>query len=79
MLRKPIIATTDSNSDIGTIADKNGYGMCCPSNNVESFTKAVDKMLKSDIKAMGEKGYQFLLKNYTVNNSYKAIMNHLAK
>lgn len=74
---KPIIACTDPNCDTGTIAEANGYGFWCPSNSVEAFTKAVDKMLASDIKQMGEKGYQFFLENYTVQNTYDTIMKHL--
>ena len=76
MSRKPIIAATDPNCDTGTIAEQNGYGFYCPSNSVEAFTATVDKMLQSDIKAMGEKGYQFFLNNYTVEHTYKAIVHH---
>jgi len=76
MEKKPIIATTDVNCDIGSIAEQNGYGFWCPSNNVEAFTRCVDKMLTSDIKQMGERGYQFFLDNYTIENTYNAIMNH---
>lgn len=75
--RKPIIACTDPNCDTGTIAEENIYGFWCPSNSVEAFTKAVDKMLASDIKQMGENGYQFFLENYTVQNTYDTIMKHL--
>ena len=39
-------------------------------------TALVDKMLASDRKAMGERGYEFLKKNYTVQNTYDAIMQH---
>jgi len=73
---KPIIATTDSNCDMGTIAEENGYGFWCPSNSVDAFVAAVDKMLASDIKQMGEKGYEFYLNNYTVDHTYQAIMKH---
>ena len=77
MQRKPIIACTDPNCDTGSIAEANGYGMWAPSNDVEAFTKCVDRMLQSDIKAMGEKGYQFYLDNYTDKHTYDAIMKHL--
>lgn len=76
MEKKPIIACTDPNCDTGSIAEENGYGYWCPSNSVGAFTQAVDKMLVSDIKAMGEKGYQFFLENYTVQNTYSKIMSH---
>lgn len=77
MEKKPIIAATDPNCDTGTIAEANGYGFWCPSNSVEAFVNAVDKMLSSDIKVMGEKGYQFYLNNYTVDHTYNAIMQHI--
>lgn len=76
MEKKPIIAATDSNCDTGTIAEANGYGFWCPSNSVEAFVSAVDKMLASDIKLMGENGYNFYLNNYTTNHTFNAIMRH---
>lgn len=76
MSRKPIIAATDPNSDTGTLAEQNSYGVWCPSNSVEAFTEAVNKMLKSDLKQMGENGYKFYLNHYTVNHTYSAIMQH---
>lgn len=77
MANKPIIAVTDPNSDIGTLAEKNKYGLYCPSNSVEEFKKIVDKMLLSDINKMGENGYQYFLNNYTVIHTYNAIIKHL--
>lgn len=74
--KMPIIACTDPNSDVGTLAASNGYGFYCPSNDVDAFTLAVDRMLDSDIKAMGKKGYVFLKANYMVQHTYDAIMKH---
>ena len=75
--KKPILAATDPNCDTGLIAEENGYGFYCPSNSVEEFVKAVDKILASDIKQMGENGYRFFLNNYTTEHTYNAIINHL--
>lgn len=77
MERKPIIAATDPNCDTGTLAEENGYGFYCPSNSVKAFVETVDRMLASDIKQLGENGYQFYLNNYTVEHTYRAIMQHL--
>lgn len=76
MEKKPIIAATDPNCDMGSIAEQNGYGYWCPSNDVKAFTQCVDKMLASDLSQMGENGYQFYLNNYTVKHTYNAIMKH---
>lgn len=76
MEKKPIIAATDPNCDTGSIAEKNGYGLWCPSNDVDAFTRCVDKMLGSDLKQMGENGYRFFLENYTVKHTYSKIIAH---
>lgn len=75
--KMPVICATDVNTDIGRIAEENGYGYWCESVKPEVFTALVDKMLKSDRKAMGEKGYQFLKENYLVEHTYNAIMKHV--
>ena len=74
--KMPVLCATDVNTDIGRIAEENGYGYWCESVKPEDFTTLVDKMLASDRKAMGEKGYQFLKENYLVENTYNAIMGH---
>ena len=76
MGRKPIIAVTDPNCDTGTIAEENGYGCWCPSNSVQAFIDAVDKILSSNISEMGERGYKFYLDNYTTAHTYNAIIKH---
>lgn len=73
----PVICATDPNTDIGRIAEENGYGLWCESNDVAAVTALIDKMLASDHKAMGARGYEFLKQNYTVQNTYDAIMKHL--
>ena len=74
--KMPVLCATDPNTDMGRIAEKNGYGFWCESVKPEDFTALVDKMLASDRKAMGEKGYEFLKENYLVEHTYNAIMRH---
>lgn len=74
--KMPVICATDVNTDIGKIAEENGYGFWCESIRSEDFTTLVDKMLSSDREAMGERGYEFLKENYLVENTYNAIMSH---
>lgn len=74
--KMPVLCATDVNTDIGSIAEENGYGYWCESVKPEDFTALVDKMLVSDRNAMGKKGYQFLKENYLVENTYNAIMSH---
>lgn len=74
--KMPVLVCTDPNCDTGSIANDNGFGMWAPSNNVDAFTQAVEKMLAADLVMMGEKGYEFMKKNYLVENTYDAIMKH---
>ena len=75
--KMPVLCATDVNTDIGKIAEDNGYGYWCESVKPEDFTALVDKMLASDRRAMGERGYEFLKQNYLVEHTYNAIMRHL--
>lgn len=74
--KMPVLCTTDVNTDIGRIAEENGYGYWCESVKPEDFTALVDKMLAADRKTMGAKGYEFLKNNYLVEHTYNAIMSH---
>jgi len=75
--RMPVLCATDPNTDMGRIAEKNGFGYWCESNSVEAFTAILDRMIDADRPAMGRKGYEFLEKNYLVENTYQAITAHL--
>ena len=75
--KMPVLCATDPNTDMGKIAEENGYGYWCESVKTEDFTALVDRMMKADRKAMGEKGYEFLKANYLVEHTYNAIIRHL--
>ena len=74
--KMPVLCATDPNTDMGMIAERNGFGFWCESDSVEAFTAIVDRMILADRKAMGEKGFAFLKENYLVENTYHAIMRH---
>lgn len=75
--KMPVLCATDPNTDMGPIAEENGYGYWCESNSVEAFNNLIDKMLHADIKQMGERGYDFLKQNYLVENTFNAIISHV--
>jgi glycosyltransferase involved in cell wall biosynthesis len=75
--RMPVLCATDRNCDMGSIAEENGFGFWCESNSVEAFTAILDRMIAADRHAMGEMGYEFLKANYTVENTFGAIVSHI--
>ena len=72
----PVLAATDPNSDIGTIARDNGFGFYCESNDIKGFAKAVDDFIQADREEMGKKGWEFFKKNWTVEKGYEIIIKH---
>lgn len=77
--KMPVICATDPNTDMGRIAEEDGFGYWCESNSVEAFTSILNRMIQSDRKTMGEKGYQFLKDNYLVEHTYNKIMSHFSQ
>lgn len=76
--KMPVICATDVNTDIGKIAEMNGYGYWCESVKPIDFTVLVDRFLAEPerIKKMGEQGYEFLKNNYLVDHTCEVIMKH---
>lgn len=65
----PVLLATDPNTDMGRIAEHEGFGLWAQSGDLDFFMKNLDKLAASSqlIKDMGRKGRQFLLTNYTVD------------
>ena len=76
--RMPVLLATDLNTDIGRIAERNGYGFWTENGNLDTFMEMVDSLSadREKIKVMGEKGYEYLKSNYTVERGYRIIMKH---
>ncbi len=76
--KMPTLMAVDMNTDIGTIAEENGYGLWCKNGDLHKFNVLVNELIRSPQMRvqMGMKGYKFLTENYTVKHSYEIIMNH---
>lgn len=74
--RMPVLCATDPNTDMGRIAENNGFGYWCESNSVEAFNSMLDRMINSNMSEMGEAGFNYLLSNFLVDNTYGAIIKH---
>lgn len=74
----PVLIATDVHTDIGKIAEENGYGLWCENGDLRTFNSLTNKLAQnSDFRIqMGENGYAFLTENYTVKHSYEIIMKH---
>lgn len=77
--KMPVLVASDSNSDMGKIAEENGFGYFCVSDKVENFNKCLEKFVHKQncIDYMGNKGYNFLKDNYLIHDNYNTIIKHL--
>jgi glycosyltransferase involved in cell wall biosynthesis len=75
----PVLAATDSSTDLGVIIQDNGFGFWVESGDLLNFNIQLDifsenKELRQN---MGEKGYLFLKDNYSVELSFKKIISFI--
>lgn len=72
----PVLACTDSNTDIGKVIVDGGFGWWCESNQVKEFNALVKKIVQSDLEPKGKRGFKYLEKNYTSEKGFKIIVRH---
>lgn len=77
-MKKPIIAATDPNTDIGDILYHAGCGHKVISGDLEEMKGVVDQFVSTeDLSKMGEKGWDLLQNEYLVDNSYRLIIDKI--
>lgn len=75
--KMPVLSATDPNTDIGNVIENGNFGYACTSDSVTEFNELVNKLAtESDLDVMGQNAWKYLMENYTVEQSYKIIMNH---
>lgn len=63
----PVLLATDPNTDMGRIAEENGFGFWSLSGDLDTFMSNMDKLTPESIKEKGEKSQKYLFDNYTVD------------
>ena len=73
--KMPVICATDLITDVGMIAQKNSFGYSCLTSDYDSFYDFVIKLLNNEVREkMGINAYNFLKNEYSVEGSYKKII-----
>ncbi len=76
----PVLSATDIHTDIGTIAQNNGFGFWCESGNLAAMNGLINTFVRMDddtFTAMGETGNKFLKDHYLIDRSYAAIVSKI--
>lgn len=65
----PVLLATDPNTDMGRIAEENGFGLWSLNGDLEAFMANMNHLAVSpkEVCYMGNAGKRFLLENYTVD------------
>ena len=73
----PVLASTDTNTDIGKVIVEGGFGWWCESNDASAFADVVASVDKSSFPEMSEKAFAYLNEHYTVESAYETIFSNI--
>lgn len=62
----PVLACTDTATDIGKVMVDGGFAWWCESDNEKKFSEIIQSILKLNTRSFGLLGYEFLCQNYSV-------------
>lgn len=70
----PLLVCTDDATDLGRIAEANGFGIACRSGDPSSVLAAVEKMQRADRDTMGANARRYLEDHYTAAHTCERIL-----
>lgn len=72
-MKKPVLAATDVNTDIGRIIEDAACGYWVESGDINAIQNKISQLCNDDLTALGEKGWELLQREYLVERSYNLI------
>lgn len=75
----PVLAVTDSNTDVGKVLVDGGFGWWCESNNLDAFKRLISSIECTDLEIQKKLEFTYLVNNYSVEQGYNIIMKHFVK
>ena len=75
----PVLLATDPNTDMGRIAQENGFGMWSLSGDIDKFMANMDELSSNNDRttAMGSIGQRYLIDNYSIEKPADIIIKSL--
>ena len=76
--KMPVLAATDTSTDIGQVIEAGRFGYWCESNDVQAFVDLMDRFSdKSERELMGSNAFNYLKTHYDVAQAYETIIAHV--
>ena len=69
----PVLACTDSNTDIGKIIQEGEFGWWCESSDVKNFSNTFNRIALEKNVQKGNNGFEYLKSHYSTDCSYHTI------
>lgn len=69
----PVLACTDTNTDIGKVIVDGGFGWWCESVNVDDFYNLINSIDEESITTMGSASLEYLKQHYAARNDFEII------
>lgn len=76
-MKKPVLAATDINTDIGKVIEEAKCGYWVKAGDISSILDQITILCKSDLNVMGEKSWNLLNQEYLVERSYQLIISKI--
>ena len=74
---KPVLASTDVNTDLKDIIVDGEFGYWCKSGDLIRFNELINRLCDENVRfTLGMNARKFLVDNYTSRHSYEVIINH---
>ena len=70
----PVLACTDSNTDIGQVIVDGSFGWWCESNDSDAFTLMLELIDNEKLNEYGQNAFKYLVLNYSTENAYNTII-----
>lgn len=72
--RLPVLACTDSNTDIGQVIVDCSFGWWLESTDATPFSSIIDRASQQDLTSLGNNAYKYLYEHYSVARAYQTIL-----
>lgn len=75
----PVLAATDEATDLKDVIEANRIGCWCRSGDIAAFNQYVERLIRDpeELRRMGKRGKELLVREYDVKNSYQLIAGKL--
>ena len=69
----PVLAVTDSNTDIGKVIVEGGFGWWCESDKTTCFASLVKRIYRTDFEGIRDREFSYLINHFSVEKAYRIV------